>query len=139
LWRQQIDLVRKASPVDFEWAATQINRVVADPKAKEASHILESDLLRTSGALSLLGLSLSAYLGKGYDCIGSTFQFRDLPQYTCPVEIKNRSIGFNYQVAHYVELPRVVVLCMQHNLIKMPPGVDVDVIELPELGRYLST
>jgi len=95
LWRQQIEAKRRESPNDVRWAASQIARVVADHR-QSARSILESDLLRTTGALSLLGLELSAYLGEGYDCVDSRVQFSDLPMYPCPVEIKKRSRGFTY-------------------------------------------
>lgn len=137
LWRQQIDKVRAHSTSDITWAAAQINRVVAGHRDPAAKHILESDLLRTAGALSLLGLDLSAYLGKGYDCVDSRIQFDILPMYPCPVEIKNRSKGFTYQVTRYTKLPRAVVLCMDHNLVNPPEHIDV--IELPALADYLGS
>jgi len=91
LWRRQIEARRKESSSDLEWAASQIAFVVAEHRQTGARNILESDLLRTAGALSLLGLNLSAYLGRGYDCANSHFAFGGLPAYPCPVEIKNRS------------------------------------------------
>jgi hypothetical protein len=137
LWRQQIENRRKQAADDVMWAAAQISRVVADHGAGQSS-ILESDLFRVSGALSILGMELSAYLGKGYDCLESSFQFgqMNLPRYPCPVEIKKRSSGFNYQVTKYTDLPRVVVLCMNHDL-KNPPN-HIDVIELSTFAEYLG-
>lgn len=135
-WRQQIDARRKESSQDVAWAAAQMTRVVADHQGGRVHHILESDLLRAGGALSLLGMDLSAYLGKGYDCAESAFQFSGLPLYRCPVEVKKRSEGFTYQVTRYKKLPRAVVLCMKHTLVNPPEHIDF--IELPTLAEYLS-
>ena len=136
LWRQQIEAKRCESSSDIVWAASQISRVVDDHYREGARNILESDLLRTTGALSLLGLDLSAYLGKGYDCIESQFTFGKLPTYPCPVEIKNQSKGFNYKITKYTKLPRAVVLCMEHNLVNPPDHIDI--IELPILAERLT-
>jgi hypothetical protein len=136
LWRKQIDFLRSNAPYDVRWAASQINRVVAENRKTEASHILEADLLRAAGALSILGLELGPYLGKGYDCMDSSVQFNGLPLYPCPVEVKRRSRGFNYQVERYEELPRAVVLCIDHDLPNPPE--DIDVLALPTLGQYLG-
>jgi hypothetical protein len=136
LWRRQIDVCRKQSAGDVAWAAAQINRVVADHRDPEASNILEADLLRAGGALSILGLDLSAYLGRGYDCLNSRFEFQSLPSYPCPVEIKKRSAGFRYQLTRYRELPRAVVLCLEHDLVNPPNHIDF--IELPVLAESLS-
>lgn len=136
LWRQQIAKRRNESAAHITWAASQINHVVAGHRDSEAKHILESDLLRAAGALSLLGLDLGPYVGKGYDCLKSRFQFGQFPVYSCPVELKKRSRGFDYQVIRYTELPRAVVLCMTHDFVNPPE--DIDFIELPTLGEYLS-
>jgi hypothetical protein len=136
IWREQIGAKRKESSGDVSWAASQVAKVVADHGDSDASHILEADLLRAAGALSILGLTLGPYLGKGYDCPRSSFQFGPLPLYPCPVEVKKRSKGFKYQMTKYVDLPRVVVLCMKHDRPNLPDHVDV--IELAFLGEYLS-
>jgi len=135
LWRQQIEAKRRESSNDVNWAASQIARVVADHR-QSARSILESDLLRTTGALSLLGLELSTYLGEGYDCVDSRVQFSNLPMYPCPVEIKKRSRGFTYQVTKFTKLPRAIVLCMEHNMVNPPEHIDF--VELPTLAEYLS-
>jgi hypothetical protein len=82
-------------------------------------------------------LDLSAYVGKGYDCPKSQFQFDDLPPYACPVEVKKRSADFNYQVTRYADLPRAVVLCMHHDYVNSPEHVDI--LELTTLAKYLSS
>ena len=137
LWRKQIESRSKESPGELRWAADQIRRIVAGHYREGAKNILESDLLRAAGALSMIGMQLSPYLAKGYDCIDSTFVFKSLPQYSCPVEIKNRSRGFNYQITKYTKLPRAVVLCMEHNLVNPPEHIDI--IELTVLADSLST
>lgn len=136
LWREQIDAKRRGSASDVTWAASQVTRVVAEHRSPTASHILESDLLRASGALSVLGLELGPYLGKGYDCAESRFQFSKWPSYPCPVEVKKRSRGFTYQVTKYTKLPRAIVLCMEHNMVNPPEHIDF--VELPTLAEYLS-
>jgi len=135
LWRGQIKACRTRCPEDVAWVASQIARVVDEHRSPKSKHILEADLLRTGGALSILGVDLGPYLGRGYDCLNSRFHFADLPAYPCPVEIKKRSRGFTYQVTTYTELPRAVVLCMDHNMVNPPDHVDF--IELPALADYL--
>lgn len=95
----------------------------------------EADLLRAAGALSVFGLNLSLYLTKGYDCPKSQFSFSGFPIYPCPVEIKKRSSGFDYQIMRYTELPRAVVLCLEHDLVNPPDHVDI--LELSALADYL--
>jgi hypothetical protein len=136
LWRSQIQAARSASAADVSWAATQIGRVVKEHRDARARHILEADLLRTAGALSVLGMELSPYLGKGYDCATSRFQFASFPVYPCPVEIKKRSSGFDYQITRYADLPRAVILCMEHDFVNPPDHIDI--IELPALAEHLS-
>lgn len=135
-WTEQIKAKKHENPADVSWAAAQISQVVAQNRKAEASHIHESDLLRTSGALSILGVNLGPYLIKGYDCLESRFQFNSLPTYPCPVEIKKKSAGFNYQVTRYKELPRAVVLCLDHTF-KNPPR-HIDFVALTDLAKYLS-
>ena len=79
-------------------------------KDADTKNVHEADLLRTAGALSVLGVDLSLYLVKGYDCPKSQFSFSGFPTYPCPVEIKKCSSGFDYQIMRYTELPRAVVL-----------------------------
>ena len=133
LWKEQIRKTRKKSASDVEWAASQIARVVAEHRNAKGIH--EVDLLRSAGALAVLGLQLSPYMLKGYDCQRSEFCFVDLPAYQCPVEIKRQSKGFKYQMSRYKKLPRAVVLCVRHDLRNRPEHVDV--IELSALARRL--
>ena len=136
LWKKQIAACRSASAEDVAWAGRQIRRVVEENSQAKTANVHEADLLRTAGALSLLGLDLSLYLTKGYDCPASRFQFSDLPPYPCPVEIKKRSARFDYQMTRYTELPRAVVLCVEHDLVNPPDHVDV--LELSTLAEYLA-
>ena len=135
LWRRQIEARHKESPADVGWAASQIKRVVTEHGAAESKNIHEADLLRAAGALSVLGLDLGLYLTKGYDCPDSQFNFSGFPNYRCPVEIKKRSSRFEYQIMRYAQLPRVVVLCVEHDLINPPSHVDI--LELSTLADYL--
>lgn len=135
LWKRQISALREKSSEDISWAAEQIKRVVTDHGKMDTQNIHEADLLQAAGALSLLGLDLSLYLTKGYDCPQSRFSFSDLPSYPCPVEIKKRSSRFDYQITRYTNLPRAVVLCLDHDLVNPPDHVDV--VELSALADYL--
>jgi hypothetical protein len=134
-WKKQIEACRKASARDVSWASTQIKRVISDHQSADAQNVHEADLLRTAGALSVLGVNLSPYLVRGYDCPKSQFNFFGFPPYPCPVEIKKRSSGFDYQIMHYAKLPRAVVLCVEHDLVNPPDHVDI--LELSALADYL--
>lgn len=136
LWRQQIAKRLQTAPRDVAWAHGEIFRVVSDHTEGKIKNILESDVLRTAGALSLLGLQLGPYVGRFYDCDPSHFQFLNLLPYACPVEIKKHSRDFKYQMLRYKPLPRAVILCVDDNLVNRPSHIDV--LELRELCRYLS-
>ena len=136
LWKRQIAACRASAAGDLAWVAQQLIRMVDDHRRAETANVHEADLLRAAGALSLLGLNLSLYLTKGYDCPKSRFQFSGLPPYPCPVEIKKRSSRFDYQIARYTELPRVVIVCLEHDLLNPPDHVDV--VELATLAEYLT-
>ena len=83
-----------------------------------------------------LGLRLGPYVGKGYDCAASSFEFLDLKPYQVPVEVKKESTGFHYQQGKYgkEELSRAVILCMVHNKSRLPDNIDV--IELAAFPAY---
>ena len=135
-WTQQLVQVNQAHPGIVSWALREICRVIQDhlPKAKLA-HVQEADLLRASGPLKHLGLSLGGYVGKGYDCL-SEFAFLSYPRYLVPVEIKKHSQNFRYQQRKYGRelLSRAVVLCAIHDHKQMPKNIDV--IELQALCDY---
>jgi len=136
LWKQQIRACRAESSSDVLWASSQIRRVVGEHRNCDAKHVHDADLLRVAGALSVLGLDLSLYLTKGYDCPKSQFHFLGFPTYPCPVEIKKNSSRFDYQIMRYEELPRAVILCVDHDL-KNPPD-HVDIVELSALADHLG-
>ncbi len=136
LWKGQLDALRKKSPQEMVWAGSQLQGIVAGHRHVDARNIHEADLLRAGGALSRLGLDLSLYLTRGYDCPQSHFKFLNLPPYPCAVEIKKRSSRFSYQIMRYTKLPRAVVLCMEHDLVNPPDHVDI--VELPALAEYLA-
>jgi len=121
---------------DAEWVHFQLNSVLRD-HTDGRTHVLESDLLRTSGALSRLGIRLGCYQGKGYDCFESFFQFGRYPPYGCPVEIKKRSSGFDYQVLRRTKPERATILCVEHDDSRIVTPV-VDVIELRALTNFLA-
>ena len=135
-WKKQIEACRKVSANDVSWAGSQIRRVVTDHRNADTKNVHEADLLRAAGALSVFGLDLSLYLTKGYDCPKSRFSFSGFPAYPCPVEIKKHSARFDYQIMRYTELPRAVVLCIEHDLVNPPDHVDV--LELSALADYLK-
>ncbi len=134
-WKKQIAARRAQCAEHVSWAGAQIRRVVGEHSGVSPRNVHEADLLRTAGALSVLGVDLSLYLTKGYDCPKSVFRFSGFPEYICPVEVKKRSSGFDYQIVKYAELPRAVVLCLQHDLVNAPEHIDV--LELSALAEYL--
>lgn len=135
-WQEQIDRACRSDPSVIAWAAEQVQRVVRDHHPTPTANVGEADLLRAAGALSKLGLDLGPYLLGGYDCQASSFSFADYRAYPCPVEVKKRSKDLSYQIATYKELPRVVVLCMTHDL-ENPPE-DVDILELTTMAKRLA-
>ena len=136
LWRQQIERSGERNEAELSWVSDQLRRVVADQKTTGSIAPKEEDLLRTSGALFKLGMRLSAYVGRGYDCPASSFEMLDYPSYSCPVEIKKHSRGFRYQMLRYLPLPRAVILCVHHDLMNPPDHVDV--VELAALADHVQ-
>jgi len=135
-WIQQLVGVNQLHPGIVSWSLNEICRIVKDhrPKAKLA-HVQETDLLRASGPLKHLGVSLGGYLGKGYDCL-TEFEFLEYPTYSVAVEIKRHSRDFSYQQKRYEKklLSRAVVLCAIDDHKQMPKNIDV--IELQALCDY---
>ncbi len=119
-----------------DWIRAQIGRVVDDHMRGDEQNLQEYDAVRAAGALSKLGMHFGPMRTSGYHCDPSSFSFVGYAPYPCPIELKKRSTGFKYQELRYKPLPRVVVLCIQHdrkNLLK-----HVDVIELPTFYDYLA-
>ena len=136
LWIKQLVHIDGKQPGIVAWALDEICRIVKDHQsATRLAHIQEPDLLRASGPLKHLGMTLGGYVGKGYDCF-TEFRFLNFPVYSIPVEIKRNSQGFRYQQRKYgkEELSRAVVLCAVHQHKQMPPHIDV--IELGALCTY---
>ena len=136
LWTEQLVSVNTAQPGIVAWALQEICRVIGDHRSvSRIAHIQEADLLRASGPLKHLGVSLGAYVGKGYDCL-SDFRFLKYPSYSIPVEVKKKSSGFKYQQRKYGkdELSRAIVLCGFHDHRTMSSHIDV--IELDALCSY---
>ena len=119
-----------------EWSLKEICRVVSAHKEK-VPHILEQDLLRVSGPLKHLGVTLGPYVGKGYDCL-SEVKFLDYPVYIVPIEIKRYSKKYKYQMKKYGkdELSRAIILCAIHDLENTPRNVDV--MELDFMCSYIG-
>jgi hypothetical protein len=143
LWQEHLAAIRRAARVDLSWVCEEISRVVGDHRSsrmrgKAVAHLQEADILRTSGALNMLGISLGGYVGKGYDCV-TRVSFLTYPPYTVPFEVKRHSLGFKYQQMRYPrgELSRAVVLCAFHDHPKLPK-TNIDVIELDALSKYIT-
>ena len=133
-WKDQIkSLIKRNQKYLLEWSQEEICRIVAAHNHK-VPHLQEPDILRASGPLKHLGLSLGPYVGKGFDCL-SEFKFLEYPLYTVPVEIKRFSKDYKYQMQKYGkdELSRAVILCITHDLKQVPRNVDV--IELDSMCR----
>ncbi len=135
-WKLQLQSVDKKQIGIVAWSLSEICRIVQDhlPSSRLA-HIQEADILRASGPLKHLGMSLGGYVGKGYDC-ATEFSFSPYPTYTVPVEIKRNSSGFKYQQKKYGkdELSRAVLLCAIHDHKQVPKNIDV--IELQALCAH---
>jgi hypothetical protein len=137
LWKEQIEQARKQNPDALAWTVSQFKRFVQDYSQPKARLVSEADLLRLAGAFDHLGLRLGPYLLRGYDYPASSFSFADYPEYSCPVEIKKRASGFQYQIKHYPSLPRAVVLCLDYDI--RHPHEHVDFVEVRSLARLLSS
>ena len=128
LWLKHLAKAERLQKGVVKWSLDEICRVLSDhrPQSK-IPHIQEADLLRASGPLAHLGVKLGAYVGKGYDCVATYFQFLDYPPYTIPVEIKKHSRDFHYQQKKYgkEELSRALVLCAFHDHEVIPKHIDV--------------
>ncbi len=118
------------------WASDQIGGMIEE-HAKGPADVDERDLLRSSGALDLLGIKLGIYRRIGIDCPDGKFQFEDYPEYPCQIEIEEKSSGFlaPHHASHRRQ--RVVLLCMVDDAPQVLRGY-VDVLELRELGRVLQ-
>jgi len=83
-------------------------------------------------------MALGAYVGKGYDCLLTDFNFLKFSPYTVPVEIKRYSKDFSYQEKKYgkEELSRAVILCAIHDKKNVPRNIDV--VELDALCHHLQ-
>lgn len=135
-WVQQLVQVNKKQPGIVAWALDEICRVVKDHRAKtKLPHIQETDILRASGPLKHLGVTLGGYVGKGYDCF-TAFTFLNYPTYSVPVELKRNSTGFQYQQQKYGKelLSRAVVLCAIHDHKQVPRNIDI--IELDAMCHH---
>jgi hypothetical protein len=135
-WEAQIDFCGKTDANAFDWTVNQFKHFVQQRSSVRSKGADERDLLRLAGAFDRLGIKFGPYLKKGYDCPDSEFTFLNFPVYRCPLEVKTQSYGFKYQGKNYRHLPRVVVLCLNHDL-KHPPQ-HVDVIEVSALADRLS-
>lgn len=136
-WKSQIEYLTKHDKHDFvDWAFKEICRVVSSTKMA-IPHLLEPDILRASGPLKVLGISLGPYVGKGYDCF-SKFEFLNYPEYSVPVEIKKFSAGFSYQQKKYGkdELSRAIILCSVDNIKYVQQNIDI--IELDAMCSYIG-
>ena len=135
-WKEHIRELVNQNKELVEWSLKEICRVVSAHKEK-VPHIQEQDLLRASGPLKHLGVTLGPYVGRGYDCI-SEVKFFEYPIYTVPIEIKRQSKKYKYQMEKYGkdELSRAIILCAIHDLENTPRNVDV--MELDFMCSYIG-
>lgn len=135
-WLDQMKKIGRDQSDILEWSLKEISRIAKDHREGfKLPYIQETDILRASGPLGHLGLTLGGYVGKGYDCV-SVFKFLKYPEYSVPIEIKKNSKGFTYQMAKYGkdELSRAIVLCANHDLPAVPPNIDI--IELEAFHEF---
>ncbi len=131
--KQMADIINK-TPWLVPWCKEEFQRIARDHRKGTAlPYIQETDILRASGPLKHLGMSLGGFVGKGYDCI-TEFKFGDFPVYRIPVELKKNSNGFSYQMKKYGkdELSRAVLLCATQGRKPIPEHIDI--IELEALA-----
>jgi len=135
-WKKHLQYLINQNRELIEWSFKEICRVVSAHKEK-VPHIQEQDLLRASGPLKHLGVSLGPYVGRGYDCL-SDIKFLDYPVYKVPIEIKRHSKKYRYQMEKYgkEELSRAIILCAIHDLENTHKNVDV--IELDFMCNYIG-
>lgn len=135
-WKNHIRSLVDQNKELIEWSFKEICRVVSAHKEK-VPHIQEQDLLRVSGPLKHLGVTLGPYVGRGYDCI-SEVNFSEYPVYVVPIEIKRHSKKYKYQMEKYGkdELSRAIILCAIHDLENTPKNVDV--LELDFMCNYIG-
>ena len=139
LWLHQISRVEKKQKGLVWWCIEEFRRIAKDhAKPTWLPHIQETDILRASGPLGHLGVTLGGYVGKGYDC-WTEFHFLDYLPYWIPVELKRNSLGFQYQQEKYGkdQLSRAVILCATHGHKAIPPHIDV--IELEALAQFTAS
>src|SRR2546430_15931815 len=135
-WKLQLQALERKERGIVAWSLGEIGRVAKDHlPSTRVPHIQEPDILRASGALKHLGMTLGAYVGKGYDCL-TEFSFLQYPSYSIPVEIKRQSLGFRYQQKKYgkEELSRAVLLCVIHDHRQIARNIDV--IELQAMYAH---
>jgi hypothetical protein len=133
-WLRQMAEVTKKTPWLVLWCKEEFQRIACDHrKPTRLAHIQETDILRASGPLKHLGVSLGGFVGKGYDCM-TEFKFANYPIYRIPVELKRNSNGFSYQMNKYGkdELSRAVLLCATQGKKSIPEHIDI--IELEALA-----
>lgn len=135
-WLKQMAAMAKEIPWLISWCKEEFQRISRDhSRPTWLEHIQETDILRASGPLKHLGVSLGGFVGKGYDCL-TDFTFGNYPTYTIPVELKRNSDGFKYQMQKYGkdELSRAVLLCATKGRKEIPSHIDI--IELEALANF---
>lgn len=134
LWKEQLRQLLDIDKNIVYWSFNEICRVVSAHREK-VRYVKEEDLLRVSGPLKHLGISLGPYVGKGHDCY-SEIKFLDYPLYKVNIEIKKNSKDFNYQMKKYKkeELSRVIILCIFNDLPNPPKNIDI--LELDFMCNY---
>lgn len=120
----------------FAWMREQIRLIVSQHDASPNS-VDERDLLRSSGALSKMGIELGVYRARGIDCPDASFRFGRFPAYPCPIEIEESSSGFLADHHRRHRDQRVVLVCMRHDAPQTWRG-SVDILELRQLARLLD-
>ena len=121
---------------DSRWSRDQLKEIVSQHESSRGE-IDERDLLRTSGALSKLGINLGMYRRSGIDCPDARFSLSGYPDYPCPIEVEAKSSGFLASHHRQHRKQRVVLLCMFHDAAHTQRGY-VDVLEVRELARILD-
>jgi hypothetical protein len=135
LIEENIAVARRRDRRLTEWAASQLDEIVGDHNPG-VSDLDERDLLRTSGALHLLGIRLGRYRAKGIDCPEGKIRLCGYPDYPCQIEIEERSSGFLAEHHARHRSQRALILCMRHDAREVVAEY-VDVVELCEFAKLL--
>ncbi len=135
LWIEQLKIVERKHEHLFKWATEQLTSLVKNFQQHQGKGLRAVELLRASGALSVLGFQLGSPSGSMGSSEVSYAKFSRFPKYNCFVELRRRSSEFTKTWTEIPRFPRTVLFCYEHD--REFPGETVDIIELRELANHM--